>query len=130
MFTGSSANITITTGSVSDVVAVPTSAVQSLNTRTYVLELDKGELTRKVIKVGMIGNELHAGALRAEPGSERGAGGLRRGGALDEHQHHTGSAAWEASVAVAACLAAGSPAPVQGPACRWAWRWRQRNIGG
>jgi HlyD family secretion protein len=31
--------------------------VQSLNTRTYVLELDKGELTRKVIKVGMIGNE-------------------------------------------------------------------------
>jgi multidrug efflux pump subunit AcrA (membrane-fusion protein) len=57
MFSGSSANITITTGSVSNVVAVPTSAVQSLNTRTYVLELDKGELTRKVIKVGMIGNE-------------------------------------------------------------------------
>jgi multidrug efflux pump subunit AcrA (membrane-fusion protein) len=57
MFTGSSANVTIATGSVSNVVAVPTSAVETQNTRTYVLELDKGELTRKVIQVGMIGNE-------------------------------------------------------------------------
>ena len=38
-------------------VAVPTSAVQTLGTRSYVLEvLDKGELTRKVIKVGMVGD--------------------------------------------------------------------------
>ncbi len=58
LFTGSTSNVTITTGSVSNVIAVPTSAVQTLETRSYVLELDKGELTRKVIKIGMVGDEF------------------------------------------------------------------------
>jgi len=53
---GSAANITISTGEVSNVVAVPTSAVQSLGTRSYVLVLVNGELTRKVITVGMVGD--------------------------------------------------------------------------
>ncbi len=55
LFTGSTANVTISTGTVSNVVAVPTSAVQTLGTRAYVLELSKGQLTRKVVKVGMVG---------------------------------------------------------------------------
>ena len=55
LFSGSTANVAIDTGSVSNVVAVPTSAVETAGTRTYVLELDKGELTRKVVKVGMVG---------------------------------------------------------------------------
>jgi multidrug efflux pump subunit AcrA (membrane-fusion protein) len=57
LFTGSTSNVTITTGSVSNVVAVPTSAVQTFETRSYVLELEKGQLTRKVVKVGMVGDE-------------------------------------------------------------------------
>ena len=54
--TGSSANVLIDTGSVSNVVAVPTSAVETTGTRSYVLEIDKGVLTTKVIKVGMVGD--------------------------------------------------------------------------
>ena len=46
----------IDTGSVSNVVAVPTSAVETTGTRSYVLEIDKGVLTTKVIKVGMVGD--------------------------------------------------------------------------
>ena len=56
LFTGSTANVVIDTGSVSNVVAVPTSAVETAGTRSYVLELDKGVLTRKVIKIGMVGD--------------------------------------------------------------------------
>jgi multidrug efflux pump subunit AcrA (membrane-fusion protein) len=56
LFTGSTANVVIDTGSVSDVLAVPTSAVETTGTRSYVLETDKGELTRKVVKVGMVGD--------------------------------------------------------------------------
>jgi len=56
MHSGSTGNVTITTGTESDVVAVPTSAVQSFGTSSYVVELSKGELTRKVIKVGMVGD--------------------------------------------------------------------------
>jgi HlyD family secretion protein len=56
MHSGATANVTITTGTVSNVVAVPTSAVQTLGTRSYVLELSKGQLTRKAIKVGMVGD--------------------------------------------------------------------------
>jgi trimeric autotransporter adhesin len=56
LFTGSTANVLIDTGSVSNVVAVPTSAVETTGTRTYVLEIDKGVLTTKVIKVGMVGD--------------------------------------------------------------------------
>jgi multidrug efflux pump subunit AcrA (membrane-fusion protein) len=56
MHTGSTGNVTITTGAVSNVVAVPTSAVQTLGTRAYVEEISKGELTRKFITTGMVGN--------------------------------------------------------------------------
>ncbi len=56
LFTGSTANVVIATGAVADVVAVPTSAVQSLGSRSYVEMLSNGTLTRKVIKVGMVGN--------------------------------------------------------------------------
>ncbi len=56
MHSGSTGNVTITTGAVSNVVAVPTSAVQSFGTTSYVTELSRGQLTRKVIKVGMVGD--------------------------------------------------------------------------
>ena len=55
LFTGSTANVDISTGSVSHVVAVPTSAVETVGTRSFVLELDKGALTRTDIKIGMVG---------------------------------------------------------------------------
>ncbi len=55
MHSGSTGNVTITTGTVSNVVAVPTSAVQTLDARSYVEETSKGELTRKFIKTGMVG---------------------------------------------------------------------------
>ena len=56
LFTGSTANVVIDTGSVSNVVAVPTSAVETTGNRSYVLLIDKGILTRKVVKIGMIGD--------------------------------------------------------------------------
>ncbi len=56
LFTGSTANVVIDTGSVSNVVAVPTSAVETVGTRSFVLTFDKGVLTRKVVKVGMVGD--------------------------------------------------------------------------
>ena len=56
LFIGSTANVVIDTGSVSNVMAVPTSAVETTGTRSFVLELDKGTLTTKIIKVGMVGN--------------------------------------------------------------------------
>jgi multidrug efflux pump subunit AcrA (membrane-fusion protein) len=56
LFTGSTANVVIATGAVADVVAVPTSAMQSLGSRSYVEMLSNGTLTRKVIKVGMVGD--------------------------------------------------------------------------
>jgi len=56
LFTGSTANLDIATGEVRNVVAVPTSAVQTLATRSYVETLTNGMPTRKVIKIGMVGN--------------------------------------------------------------------------
>ena len=56
LFSGSTANVVIDTGSVSNVVAVPTSAVETRGSSSYVIELDKGVLTTKVIKVGMVGD--------------------------------------------------------------------------
>jgi HlyD family secretion protein len=56
MHSGSTGNVTITTGSVSDVLAVPTSALQSFGSTSYVIELSHGQLTRKVVKVGMVGD--------------------------------------------------------------------------
>ena len=52
----STANIVIATGAVSNVIAVPTSAVQTLGTRSFVEMLSNGTLTRKMIKVGMVGD--------------------------------------------------------------------------
>jgi multidrug efflux pump subunit AcrA (membrane-fusion protein) len=56
LFTGSTANVVISTGAVAHVVAVPTSAVQSLGARSYVETLSSGTLGRKIIKVGMVGD--------------------------------------------------------------------------
>ena len=56
LFTGSTSNVVIDTGSVSNVVAVPTSAVETTGDFSYVLQLDKGILARKVVKIGMIGD--------------------------------------------------------------------------
>jgi HlyD family secretion protein len=56
LFAGSSANVTIATGQVSDVTAVPTSAVLTVGARSYVQTLKDGKLARKVIDVGMVGS--------------------------------------------------------------------------
>ena len=56
LFTGSTANVVIATGAVAHVVAVPTSAVQTLGSRSFVEVLSDGTLTRKLIKVGMVGD--------------------------------------------------------------------------
>jgi RND family efflux transporter MFP subunit len=56
LYSGSTANVNISTGTVSRVVAVPTSAVQTVGSRSYVMEIAKGQLTRKVIKIGMVGD--------------------------------------------------------------------------
>jgi HlyD family secretion protein len=56
LFSGSTANVDITTGGVSGVVAVPTSAVNTVGTTAYVLTLSSGQLDRKVVKIGLIGD--------------------------------------------------------------------------
>ncbi len=56
LYAGSTANVNVSTGSVAHVLAVPTSAVQTVGTRSYVLEIEKGQLTRQVIKIGMVGD--------------------------------------------------------------------------
>jgi len=56
LFTGSTANVVIATGAVAHVLAVPTSAVQTLGSRSFVEVLSAGTLTRKLIKVGMVGD--------------------------------------------------------------------------
>ncbi len=56
LFTGSTADVVIATGAVADVVAVPTSAVQTLGTRAFVETVSSGQLVRKMVKVGMIGD--------------------------------------------------------------------------
>ena len=90
LFTGSTANVDISTGSVSNVVAVPTSAVQTLGTRSYVLELDKGVLTRKVIKIGMVGDDYTQVALRAvSPGQSVVLADYAEPVPVVQHQHAT-----------------------------------------
>ena len=100
LFTGSTANVVIATGAVSNVVAVPTSAVQTLGSRSYRRELDKGILTRKVIKVGMVGDTYTQVLSGLSSRTERRAGRLRRGGPVVQHQHHR--AVWAAASAGAA----------------------------
>ena len=65
---GSAANLTISTGKASNVVAVPTSAVQTAGSVSYVTELDQGTLTRKVIKVGMVGAQYTQVVSGLSPG--------------------------------------------------------------
>jgi hypothetical protein len=55
LFSGSTANLTVATGAVSDVVAVPTSAVITQASVSYVEMLKNGVVTRKVLKLGMVG---------------------------------------------------------------------------
>jgi HlyD family secretion protein len=56
LFSGSTANLTIATGQVPDVVAVPTSAVLTAGAFSYVDKLANGQLTRTRVKVGMVGS--------------------------------------------------------------------------
>jgi RND family efflux transporter MFP subunit len=56
LFSGSSANVVVATGALTNVLAVPTSAVQTLGSRSYVEVLSNGTLIRKLIKVGMVGD--------------------------------------------------------------------------
>ena len=56
LFTGSTANIVIATGAVGNVVAVPTSSVQTRGSRSFVEVLSSGTPTAKLIKVGMVGD--------------------------------------------------------------------------
>jgi len=55
LFTGSTANISIITSAVKDVLAVPTSAVNTDRGRSYVLMLSSGIPVEKVVKVGLVG---------------------------------------------------------------------------
>jgi HlyD family secretion protein len=54
-FTGSSANISVITSEVKDVLAVPTSAVNTEGTRSYVVVLSGGVAVDKTVKVGLVG---------------------------------------------------------------------------
>ena len=55
LFAGSTANVSIVTDQVNDVLAVPTSAVIPDGTRSYVLMLSDGQLTEKFVTVGVVG---------------------------------------------------------------------------
>jgi multidrug efflux pump subunit AcrA (membrane-fusion protein) len=55
LFAGSSANISITTSQVENVLAVPTSAVNTEGTRSFVVELSAGNPVDKTVKVGVVG---------------------------------------------------------------------------
>jgi HlyD family secretion protein len=55
LFTGSTADMSIKTSSATNVLAVPTSAVTTDGTRSYVLVMSSGNPVRKVVKVGIIG---------------------------------------------------------------------------
>jgi multidrug efflux pump subunit AcrA (membrane-fusion protein) len=56
LFSGSSANISIVTADTHDVLAVPTSAVTTAGTRSYVEVLSGGSPVDKTIKVGVVGS--------------------------------------------------------------------------
>ena len=87
LFTGSTANVVISTGAVAHVVAVPTSAVQSLGTRSYVETLSNGTLARKIIKVGMVGDVYTQVLSGLTPGESVVLAELRRSGSLLQHRH-------------------------------------------
>jgi multidrug efflux pump subunit AcrA (membrane-fusion protein) len=56
LFAGSTANVSILTGHAVDAVAVPTSAITTAGSVSYVEILKDGVLTRHVVKVGMVGS--------------------------------------------------------------------------
>jgi hypothetical protein len=56
LHSGSTANVSITTGEASNVLAVPTSAVTTQGTNSYVLVLSSGTTKQKQIKVGIVGD--------------------------------------------------------------------------
>ena len=56
LYTGSTAAVSITTSSAVDALAIPTSAVTTVGTRSTVLEMSAGTPVRKVVKVGLVGN--------------------------------------------------------------------------
>ena len=56
LYAGSTANASIRTSEVKDVLALPTSAVMTRGTRSYVLVLSSGSPVEKTIKVGIIGD--------------------------------------------------------------------------
>jgi multidrug efflux pump subunit AcrA (membrane-fusion protein) len=55
LFAGSTADMSIMTQHASNVLAVPTSAVQTQGTRAFVLQMSSGTPVRKVVKVGIVG---------------------------------------------------------------------------
>jgi multidrug efflux pump subunit AcrA (membrane-fusion protein) len=55
LFAGSTANISIMTQHATNVLAVPTSAVQTQGTRSFVLQMSSGTPVRKAVKVGIVG---------------------------------------------------------------------------
>ncbi len=104
---GSAANIAISTGEVSHVVAVPTSAVETLGSRSYVLVLSNGELTRKVVTVGMVGDEYTQVLSGLTPGESVVLADYAEVGALVEHEHR-----W-----------CGRAVGRRGRWLPWRWRW-------
>jgi multidrug efflux pump subunit AcrA (membrane-fusion protein) len=55
LFAGSTADMSIMTQHATNVLAVPTSAVQTEGTRSFVLQMSSGTPERKVVKVGIVG---------------------------------------------------------------------------
>ena len=56
LYSGSTANVAISTGHAKDVLAVPSSAVIVQGTRSYVLTLSSGKLVDNTIKTGIVGD--------------------------------------------------------------------------
>jgi multidrug efflux pump subunit AcrA (membrane-fusion protein) len=56
LYSGSTANVSIQTGEAKNVLAVPTSAVVTQGTKSYVLVLSSGSTKEKDIKVGIVGD--------------------------------------------------------------------------
>jgi multidrug efflux pump subunit AcrA (membrane-fusion protein) len=56
LYSGSTANVSISTGHAKDVLAVPSSAVMIQGTRSYVQTLSSGKLVDNTIKTGIVGD--------------------------------------------------------------------------
>ena len=91
LFTGSTANVVIATGAVANVVAVPTSAVQTVGSRSFVETLTNGTLTRKLIKVGMVGDTYTQVQSGLTLGQSVVLADYAAGGPVLQHRHLRGS---------------------------------------